>query len=44
MHFVQLLELSPYEPYIMSMLNNYRGGLPLDRLHSMLKLFVVSPK
>ncbi|KAF5833089.1 anaphase-promoting complex subunit [Dunaliella salina] len=38
-----VLELGPYEPYIMGMLTNY-GGLPLDRLHAMLKLFVVSPK
>jgi anaphase-promoting complex subunit 2 len=36
-------ELGPYEPYIMGMLANY-GGLPLDRLHNMLRLFVVSPK
>ncbi|KAJ9523096.1 hypothetical protein QJQ45_023914, partial [Haematococcus lacustris] len=36
-------ELSPYLPYINSMLTNY-NGLPLDRLHAMLKLFVISPK
>lgn len=40
---MQVLEMGPYEPYIMGMLTNY-GGLPLDRLHAMLKLFVVAPK
>lgn len=35
--------IAPYVPYIFGMLHTY-GGLPLDRLHSLLKLFVVSPK
>ena len=39
-----LLEaMSPYENYINGMLTNYKQ-LPLDRLHKMLQLFVISPK
>ncbi len=35
--------MSPFENYIHGMLTSYKQ-LPLDRLHSMLKLFVISPK
>lgn len=38
-----LEEMSVFEPYIMGVLMN-TGGLALDRLHAMLKRFVVSPK
>ena len=39
-----LLEaMSPFENYINGMLTNYKQ-LPLDRLHKMLQLFVISPK
>ena len=38
-----LEEMAPYANYIIGMLSNY-GALPLDRLHSMLGIFVVSPK
>jgi hypothetical protein len=39
-----LLEvMGPYENYISGMLTNYKQ-LPLDRLHKMLQLFVISPK
>ncbi|KAG2487792.1 hypothetical protein HYH03_013636 [Edaphochlamys debaryana] len=34
-------EVGPYENYIKGMLQNY-GGLPLDRLNQLLRLFVVS--
>ncbi|GLI63750.1 hypothetical protein VaNZ11_006823, partial [Volvox africanus] len=34
-------EIGPFENYIKGMLQNY-GGLPLDRLNHMLRLFVVS--
>ncbi len=36
--FVQ--EMSMYEQYIMGMLTNFEAGLPLDRIHNMLKMFV----
>ena len=29
-----------YEQYIMGMLTNFEAGLPLDRIHNMLKMFV----
>ena len=32
-----------YESYIMGMLTNFDEGLPLDRIHNMLKMFVVEP-
>lgn len=35
--------MAPYENYIIGMLNNYKQ-LPLDRLHNMLRMFVISPK
>lgn len=38
-----LEEMGMYENYVMGMLTNYKQ-LPLDRLHKMLQLFVVSPK
>eukprot|EP00798_Chlamydomonas_sp_ICE-L_P002183 gene2183-33798_t len=40
---VAIEEMSPFENYIYGMLTNYKE-LPLDRLHSMLRMFVVSPK
>lgn len=35
--------MAPYENYVMGMLTTYKQ-LPLDRLHHMLKLFVIAPK
>jgi anaphase-promoting complex subunit 2 len=32
--------MSVYEQYIMGMLTNFEAGLPLDRIHNMLKMFV----
>lgn len=29
-----------YEQYITGMLTTFEGGLPLDRIHNMLKMFV----
>lgn len=29
-----------YEQYILGMLTNFEAGLPLDRIHNMLKMFV----
>ena len=35
--------MAMYESYIMGMLTNFDEGLPLDRIHNMLKMFVVEP-
>ena len=32
-----------YEQYIMGMLTNFDSGLPLDRIHNMLKMFCSTP-
>ena len=32
-----------YESYVMGMLTNFDEGLPLERIHNMLKMFVVEP-
>ena len=32
-----------YESYIMGMLTNFDDGLPLERIHNMLKMFVTEP-
>lgn len=29
-----------YEQYVMGMLTNFEAGLPADRIHNMLKMFV----
>lgn len=36
--FVQ--EMATYEQYIMGMLSTFEAGLPLERIHNMLKMFV----
>lgn len=36
-------DMAVYETYIMGMLTNFDAGLPLDRVHNMLKMFVVDP-
>lgn len=36
-------EMAVFEQYVMGMLTNFDGGLPLDRIHNMLKMFVVEP-
>ena len=36
-------EMKVYEQYIMGMLTNFSAGLPLDRIHNMLKMFVSEP-
>ncbi len=36
-------EMAMYESYIMGLLTNFDEGLPLDRIHNMLKMFVVEP-
>ncbi|KAK9838770.1 hypothetical protein WJX74_003024 [Apatococcus lobatus] len=36
-------EMAMYESYIMGMLTNFDDGLPLERIHNMLKMFVVEP-
>jgi anaphase-promoting complex subunit 2 len=38
-----LTEMSPYENYIIGMLTNF-ASLTLERLHNMLRMFVISPK
>ncbi len=38
-----LEHMAPFEPYVHSVLHNM-GPMPLDRLHAMLKRFVISPK
>ena len=35
--------MAVYEQYVMGMLTNFDGGLPIDRIHNMLKMFVVDP-
>ena len=35
--------MGTYESYVMGMLTNFDEGLPLDRIHNMLKIFVVEP-
>lgn len=36
-------DMAVYETYIMGMLTNFDAGMPLDRIHNMLKMFVVDP-
>ncbi len=36
-------EMAVYEQYIMGMLTNFDSGLPLDRIHNMLKMFCSTP-
>ena len=36
-------EMKVYEQFIMGMLTNFSAGLPLDRIHNMLKMFVTEP-
>ncbi|EIE27163.1 hypothetical protein COCSUDRAFT_55186 [Coccomyxa subellipsoidea C-169] len=38
-----LQEMAVYEQFVMGMLTNFDGGLALDRIHNMLKMFVVDP-
>lgn len=33
-------EMAVYEQYIMGMLTTFEAGLPLERIHNMLKMFV----
>ena len=33
-------EMAIYEQYILGMLSTFEAGLPLDRIHNMLKMFV----
>lgn len=33
-------DMATYEQYIMGMLSTFEAGLPLDRIHNMLKMFV----
>lgn len=33
-------DMATYEQYIMGMLSTFESGLPLDRIHNMLKMFV----
>lgn len=42
-HDALLEAMSPYENYISGMLTNYKQ-MPVDRLHKMLTMFVISPK
>jgi anaphase-promoting complex subunit 2 len=35
--------MAVFEQYVMGMLTNFEGGLPLNRIHNMLKMFVVEP-
>ncbi len=35
--------MAVYEQFVMGMLTNFDGGLALDRIHNMLKMFVVDP-
>ena len=35
--------MAVYEQYIMGMLTNFDSGLPLDRIHNMLKMFCSTP-
>ena len=37
-------EMGPFENYIVGVLTNWPAGLPLERLHNMLRMFVVNPK
>ena len=32
-----------YEQYVLGMLSNFTAGLPLERIHNMLKMFVTEP-
>ena len=32
-----------YEQYVMGMLTNFDSGLPLERIHNMLKMFCATP-
>ena len=36
-------DMAVYETYIMGMLTNFDVGMPLDRIHNMLKMFVLDP-
>ncbi|CAK0784759.1 hypothetical protein CVIRNUC_007963 [Coccomyxa viridis] len=36
-------DMAVYEQYIMGMLTNFDSGLPLDRIHNMLKMFCSTP-
>lgn len=35
--------MAVFEQFVMGMLTNFDSGLPLDRIHNMLKMFVVDP-
>lgn len=37
-------EMAVYEQFIMGMLTNHSAGLPLDRIHNMLKMYVSEPQ
>jgi anaphase-promoting complex subunit 2 len=36
-------DMAVCEQYVMGMLTNVEGGLALDRIHNMLKMFMVDP-
>ena len=36
----RMQEMGMYEQYVLGMLTNFDAGLPLDRIHNMLKMFV----
>ena len=36
-------EMAVYEQYILGMLTNHSAGLPLERIHNMLKMYVSEP-
>ena len=38
-----LQEMLVYEQYVLGMLSNFTTGLPLDRIHNMLKMFCSDP-
>ena len=38
-----LQEMAVYEQYILGMLTNFTAGLPLERIHNMLKMYVAEP-